>query len=264
MADNSNRKKPGTGRPEIWASGGQRPPFDIRALGRACLHLSREGIAPLHAWAARGLRRAAINVRNGAGRIPAEKLGRAERFVPSHLRVSGWIKNSAAVLSHASATADPDVARGNALVAEIAPHLWGAATASPDPALSTGPDLPPDTILQSDTLVPPGPPDSPATVAPVVLTEPQAADDDPLRSIRGDLSDPQSKGVAPGASRKTAAAPQIATPPAPPGPVAEGAIQVSGYLVGWATVVAALPYGLLRALWLWVNGRDLKTISTRE
>ena len=44
MARDPMRKKPGTDRPEIWVSGGQRPPFDIRALGRASLHLSREGL----------------------------------------------------------------------------------------------------------------------------------------------------------------------------------------------------------------------------
>ena len=81
-------------------------------------------MAPLHAWAARTTRRVAVNVQNGAGRIPEGKLGRAARFVPSHLRVAGWIKNRAAVLAHASAAADPDVKRGNALVAEIEPHLW--------------------------------------------------------------------------------------------------------------------------------------------
>ena len=138
MVDDPLRKKSGKSRPDIWVSGGQRPPFDIRALGRASLHLSREGVAPIHAWAARTARRAAVNVKNGAGRIPAEKLGRAERFVPSHLRVAAWIKNLAATFSHASATADPDSKRGNALVAEIGPHLWDEAArlpaAPPEPA----------------------------------------------------------------------------------------------------------------------------------
>ena len=243
MADDPMRRRPAKPRPdtrpEIWASGGQRPPFGLRALGQASLYLSREGIAPLHAWAARGLRRAAVNVRDGKGRIPAEKLGRAERFVPSHLRVAGWIKALAATLSHASANADPDVARGNALVAEIAPHLWGVA---PDP-------------------VPPPPPEPmPAdAVAPVVLAEPQGMQpgDDPLASIRDEI------GSAP-ARTGTQRSPLADAPPAPPGPVAEGAIQVAGYLVGWGTVILALPYGLARALWLWVGGRDLKGIGRED
>lgn len=238
MADDPLRKKPGKGRPDIWASGGQRPPFDIRALGRASLHLSREGVAPLQAWAARTARRAAVNIRNGAGRIPAGKLGRFERFVPSHLRVAAWIKNLAATFSHASATADPDVKRGNALVAEIAPHLWEAAS---HPAESA----------------PPAPAPEPGETPPTTLPEPPPEPHDPLSAIRDDLA-----GKAPAARHPMQAPRGPQAPPAPPGPVAEGAIQVSGYLIGWASILVALPYGLARALWLWASGRDLRGIGT--
>lgn len=235
MAKDPSRKKPGSGRPEIWASGGQRPPFDIRALGRASLHLSREGMAPIHAWAARGLRRAAVNVRDGKGRIPPEKLGRAARFVPSHLRVAGWVKTLADAVSHASASADPDVLRGNALVAEVRPHLWGEPPVDPPAASAT---------VAADG------------VAPVVLPEPKVLQpgDDPLASIRDE--------IAAGPERLAPVAADL--PPAPPGPVAEAAIQVSGYLIGWGTVILALPYGLVRALWLWAAGRDLRQIGGKD
>lgn len=237
MSRDPHARKPGKGRPEIWSSGGQRPPFHIGALGRASLHLSRETVAPLHAWAARGLRRAAVNVKNGAGRISTEKLGKAERFVPSHLRVAGWIKTLAATLSHASATADPDVGRGNALVAEIAPHLW----------LTDVAPLPP---------VAPDPAPPAGEVAPVVLPEPQVLQpgDDPLASIRDEITAGPSMPLT-----KDARPP--GAPPAPPGPVAESAIQVSGYVLGWASVLVGLPIGLGRALWLWAGGRDLRDIA---
>lgn len=250
MARDPLRKAPGKGRPEIWASGGQRPPFDIRALGRASLHLSREGVAKVHAWAARGLRRAAINVKNGAGRIPVEKLGRAERFVPSHLRVAAWIRHLAATLSHASATADQDVRRGNALVAEIEPHLWDAAeTAVPATDGTPAPAAP----------VTPDPGRAPE-VPPVVLAEPDLPDNDPLASIRDEIAGGGRSATA--AARSTTRVPAMpAHPPAPPGPGATSVIQVSGYLLGWASVGVALPYGLGRALWLWLNGRDLKAIG---
>lgn len=236
MARDPMRKKPGADRPEIWVSGGQRPPFDIRALGRASLHLSREGLAPIHAWAARQLRRQAEAVRDGHGRIPAEKLGRAERFVPSHLRVAGWVKNLAATLSHASATADPDVTRGNALVAEIATYLWGQPVIPP----ATAPIEP----------VPPA-----GDIAPVVLPEPKVLQpgDDPLASIRDEIA------AGPEPTRPT-----TAQPPAPPGPIAEGAIQVLGYLIGWASVILALPVTLIWALWLWISGRDLRQIGRAD
>jgi hypothetical protein len=241
MAENSNRKKTGKERPDIWSSGGQRPPFDIRALGRASLHLSREAVAPIHAWAARRARRTAINVKNGAGRIPAQKLGRAARFVPSHLRVAAWIKNLAATLSHASATADPDVTRGNALVTEIEPHLWDG--------------VPP--LAEPETPVPA--PVAPVDIPPVVLPEPVAEDADPLAPIRGDLA-----GKTPAAARRMQAPDGPAVPPAPPGPVAIGAIQVAGYLIGWASMILALPYGLARSLWLYAGGRDLRLIGRED
>lgn len=243
MAQDPLRKKPGRERPEIWASGGQRPPFDLRALARASLHLSREGVAPILAWAARGTRRGAEQIRDGKGRIPAGKLGRAERFVPSHRRVAGWVKTLAATLAHASATADPDIPRGNALVAAIEPHLWGETPRRPpEPAPPPAP--------------PPVPRATPGEVAPVVLPEPKILQpgEDPLASIRDEI------GTAPA----RAAAAEAETAPAPPGPVAEGTIQVSGYLIGWGVAILALPFGLGRALWLWAAGRDLRQIGPEE
>jgi hypothetical protein len=247
MASDPLRKRPGKERPEIWASGGQRPPFDIRALGRASLHLARDGVAPLHAWAARRMRQVAINVKNGAGRIPAEKLGKAARFVPSHLRVAGWIKNVAATLSHASATADHDVTRGNALVAEIEPHLWALPEArETDFAARPTPITPQET--------------APQETPPVVLAEPAPAEPDPLAAIRDEMS----ASPARTSKARPVTLDEPASPPAPPGPVATGAVQVTGYLLGWASILAALPYGLVRSLWLWASGRDLKGIGREE
>jgi hypothetical protein len=249
-----DRKAAEDAKPKIWSTGGQRPPFNLRALGRATLFLSREGIAPLHAWAARRVRRLAVNVANGVGRIPADKLGRAARFVPSHLRVAAWIKNGGAALAHASANADPDVARGNALVAEIEPHLWGEAAAAPTPALAPTPAPAP---APTD----PEAAGTEAAVGPVVLPEPDPPEADPLASIRDDLGRTGPQGTA---RPVPSPPPGPATPPAPPGAVATAAIQVTGYLIGWASILLALPYGLIRALWLWLHGRDLKTIGRAD
>lgn len=230
-------------RPKIWAEGSQRPPFDWRAFGRASLHLTRDSVASLHAWAARRTRRAAVSVKNGVGRIPADRLGRMARFVPSHLRVAGWTKTCAAVLAHASATADPDVARGNALVAEIEPHLWDAPAtpAAPGPSVPAGAEPPP------------GAPE------PVVLAEPAAPGDDPLAAIRDELAEQPAQGLR---RRRVQTRPEGPTqPPPPPGPVATTAIQVSGFLLGWASGAAALPVGLGRALWLYAKGVDLRGIG---
>jgi hypothetical protein len=214
----------------------------LRAFGRASLFLTREALAPLLARAARTGRRVAANVRDGAGRIPEQKLGRVARFVPSHLRVAAWIKNLAVTLAHASANADPDVARGNALVTEIEPHLWpvpGGPVAAPAPQLE-------------DT----GPPETAADDArPLVLPEPEPVEPDPLASIRGDLQTD---------TGTTASRTEPAGPPPPPGPVAEGAIQVLGYVLGWGSTIIALPYGAARALWLYAGGRDLRLIGQED
>jgi hypothetical protein len=232
------RAAPPSDRPKIWVEGEQRPPLSMRGLRRATLRLSREAVAPLNAWAARSLRRGAVSVAEGTGRIPEGKLGRMERFVPSHLRVAAWIKNAGAVFAHASAVADLDVTRGNALVGEIEAHLW------PDEAVAPPYEPAPEE---------PAPSAFGADAPPVVLAEPKA-EPDPLAAIRDDL-----EGVPAGESRR---APGPALPPAPPGSVATTAIQVSGYLLGWGTVILALPYGVLRSLWLWrTRNVDLRRVG---
>lgn len=242
-------RKPEKPKPKIWSEGGQRPPFDLRALGRASLRLSREAVAPILGWSARTTRRVAVNVKTGVGRIPSDKLAGAARFLPSHLRVAGWIKNVAATLSHASASADPDIKRGNALVAEIAPHLWTAEDLSPAPAPPPPPPAP---------LTPPTPPAAAADVAPVVLPEPQR-DYDPLASIREKLANQPPPEV----EMERPDTPDL--PPAPPGPLASNVIQVLGYLIGWGTAIIALPFGLGQALWLYfAKSVDLRGIGAED
>jgi hypothetical protein len=171
--------------------------------------------------------------------------------------VAGWIKNTAAVLAHASAAADPDVRRGNALVGEIEPHLWpDSRVAQAEAPPPDRPPLPPE----------PGAPAVGAGAPPVVLAEPKPAEPapDPLAAIRGDLdgaAGPARSAVDAPAS--PAAGPDL--PPGPPGPVATTAIQMTGYLVGWATVILALPLGLVRALWLWrAHKADLRRIGSED
>ena len=183
MASDPRRNQNSDDRPKIWATGSQRPPFDLRAFGRASLFFARSGAAVVYAVLARWVRRMALKVRDGAGRIPEAKLGRVAPYVPSHLRVAMWIKNCAAVQAHASATADPDAKRGNALVAEVETHLWAEGA--------------------------------------------------------------------------------VGMPP-PPGQAAGTAIQVIGYVLGWAGSISLLPYGLARALWVFAKGQDLRKIGVED
>lgn len=246
MANNPFNRKPEESRPKIWATGGQRPPFVLRAFGRASLHFARAGVAPLLAWLATTGRRVARNVRDGAGRIPETNLGRFAPYVPSHLRVAAWIKNLAAMLAHASASADPDVRRGNALVAAIEPHLWEVGAESVVAA-------PPEPVLLEI------PPES----APVALPEPEPRPYDPLASIRAEIERKQAMAPAAKPARgRPPAGPQV--PPLPPGPVAGMAIQIIGYGVGWASTFVALPYGVIRSLWAFAKGQDLRKIGTGD
>jgi hypothetical protein len=263
---------PPSDRPKIWAEGQQRPSLSWRGLRQASVCLARDAVAPLNAWAARTMRRVAVNVSNGAGRIPEGKLGRAERFVPSHLRVAGWIKNTAAVLAHASAVADTDAKRGNALVAEIEPHLWPAGpadTPAPSPPKAAEPEASP---FGADALAPVilAEPLATAGVAPdpkmpdPEIPEPVQPEVDLLAAIRDDLggtAQPARKAKA----ARTRPVSQPALPPDPPGPFANTVIQVTGYLIGWGTVIIALPYGLIRSLWLWQAGNvDLRRVGKED
>ena len=244
MATDPFNRKPEANRPKIWATGGQRPPFDIRAFGRASLFFARDGVAPLHRWLATTGRRVALNVRDGAGRIPEAKLGRAAPFVPSHLRVAMWIKNLSAVLAHASASADPDVKRGNALVAAIEPHLWSAEQME-----ATAPEQAPP-ITEPE---------------PVVLPEPEAKPYDPLASIRAEIDRKSQPETARKPAMKLRPTPEVPKgPPPPPGQVAATAIQVIGWLIGWGTAIIALPYGLIRSLWAFARGQDLRKIGIED
>jgi hypothetical protein len=253
--------RPDPARPKIWAEGDQRPRFDAHATARALWHLARVGAGQALAWTAVMGRRVAVNVRDGVGRIPEDRLGRFARFVPSHLRVAAWLKNVAAVIAHGSATADPDIRRGNALVARVEPHLWALDPVPSDPV----PEAEPASVALDGPV--------PAEPAPVVLPEPMpdpvpdpvsesVVADDPLASIRGELSDqpPAPRGKAKYRPR-VAENRGPAVPPGPPGPVATAAIQVTGYLLGWAVVGLALPYGLGHALWLHLKGVDLRQIG---
>jgi hypothetical protein len=211
-------------------------------------------MAPIHGWAARTTRRVAVNVKNGAGRIPEEKLGRAAPYFPSHLRVAAWIKNIGVTFAHASASIDSDVKRGNALVAEIEPHLWQIsappiADASPEPERDPEPD-----------------PERDPEPEPVVLSEPMQPDDDPLASIRDDLEEKASSGRRIFARDRSPPPPaRPSGPPAPPGQIAIIAMQMIGYGIGWGSSFVALPYGLIRALWLYIaKSQDLRKIGVED
>jgi hypothetical protein len=97
----------------------------------------------------------------------------------------------------------------------------------------------------------------------VVLAEPAPPEPeaDPLAAIRDDL-DGTAKPAGKTPRGRPAAPTGPAMPPAPPGPVTTTAIQMAGYVLGWASVIIALPYGLVRSLWLWLTRNvDLRRVG---
>lgn len=230
-------RRPAPPKPKIWHDGDKRPPFDLRAFGRATLHFARDGVTPLIVRTAEGLLNAARNIAAGVGRIPEEKLGRAARLVPSHLRVAAWSKNLATTFAYAAAAADTNARRGVDLVRRIEPPLW------PDPTTAAARQA--------------ARPEAPPEPEPVILTEPPAMEGDPLSSIRGEM------GNQPAQPRRFQPSGPV-TPPAPPGPLATGVIQITGFLLGWILSIIALPYGLARSIWLYVRGQDLRKIGAED
>ncbi|MDP3264985.1 MAG: hypothetical protein U1E06_07120 [Tabrizicola sp.] len=207
-------------RPEIWAEGSQKPKFEVRAFATASLHLTREGIAPLIARTASGTAGLSSRVAAGTWRIPAARLGRAERLVPSHQTVAAWIAATARLIDVAGRTAAPESQRRRDRFARTAP------------------------VRPSE----PAPPDTDLPTAPVSLPEPPQEDAATLAAIRSALDE------AP------AAAPPPPKPDAPPSALAETLTAAAGTALGWALTAVALPYGAVRATLAHLNGEDLRQI----
>lgn len=251
MDDNPLRRKASSpsNQPKIWAEGSQRPPFVPRAFAAACLHYAREGVGPLFGMMARATARFATTVAQGNYRIPTDRLGRAEPFVPAYTRVAGWIMGLADILTRGGFIAHSDPVHAATLRASVPPLDWSQIL----PGASPAPDPAPQPAAPLTT------PADPADIAPLILAEPTAVpEDDPLASIRADLAAP---GPVAKPARPSRLPPGPATPPAPRGPVADGLIDAAGFAIGWAASIAALPYGLLRATWAQIKGEDLRKLT---
>ena len=269
------RRKPpvpsgSSNQPKIWAEGRQKPPFVPRAFAAASLHYARQGAGTLFGATARGTARLAAKVARGDIRLPADRLGRAGRFVPAHTRVAAWIMGAADILTRSGFIAHSDPTRAATLRASILPLDWAQILPGGGPAAPPETDAAGDPaqiapaqaerILTAPEQIAPAA-TGPDQTAPVTLREPaQSVQDDPLAAIRADLS-----AATPDAAARPAARPRAAPlpvrPPAPRGPLAEGLIDVAGFALGWAASLIALPYGLLRATWAHLKGEDLRKLT---
>lgn len=94
-------------RPAIWAEGRQHPPFEMRAFARASLILAREGMAGVLQRCALSAQALGAGVQAGRWTIPAHRLGRSGRLLPSHRAVGRGMRAGAELLQAASETVLP-------------------------------------------------------------------------------------------------------------------------------------------------------------
>ena len=225
-------------RPSLWADGGQKPKFDLRAFARASLHLTREGVAPVLAKTATVTAELGDTVASGKYRVPQDRWGRSGRFLPSYGRVAGWIGGVAGVLAQAGTTAMPDLQ-------------------PPTAPAPTGP-------APSAELVMPRRPQTRRTASepapPTALPEPAVAPlpaDDPLLAIRAVLA----AETAPPPTPHVTATPQLTVARQGPHPVTLALIRATGTVLGWGVTGLALPYGAVRATLAHLGGEDLRQIG---
>ena len=240
----SPRKTGGFGlRPTIWADGGQKPRFDIRAFGRASLHLGREGLAPILTGAASGTAAFGSTVASGKYRVPEDRWGRTGRFLPTYMTVAGWIGGAAAILAKAGQTASVPT-----------------TATTPQPAAPFIRPVRPRTKPADGAAQPPLPtPQAPLTDTPASeLSGPKPSPDhDPLKAIRADL--------LPGGDAASPVPPQPGPEALPrPGPVTQALLVGSGRALGWGLIALALPYGAVRATLAHLNGQDLREIGKKS
>lgn len=262
MDDNPLRRKAAASKPKIWAEGSQKPPFVFRAFAAAALHYARDGVGALFGILARGTAGFAAKVAGGACRLPADRLGRAEAIVPSHVRVAGWIMATADILTRAGFIAHSDPVKAARLRASVPPLDWSLHL--PEAKAGPSPETPPDAAADAASETPPQPA-QPDAMALVALQEPiPPAEDDPLAAIRSELAGAPPALPTPPATPRASRPRPAQQPPKAPGPrsaLADGLIDAAGFALGWAAAIVALPYGLIRAGYAHIKGDDLRKLS---
>lgn len=273
--ETSFRKRSAVTRPEIWADGGQRPKFDVRAFAEVGLALTRKGLAPLLKRSSEATARFGARVADGFLCIPEERLGRTGQYLPSHRRVARWISGSADILRQAARTAQPPVTDDGAAISsydDVLAVQRAATDVMPRRPDGTAPDggasqasVTADTAPQADQLPMEGPLFAADSVGPA---EEPVEDGDALRAIRSVLAEEEAMGPVPDSTAKSAvkksAKPKKSAPrPERTGPTWFGTLftALTGRVLGWALTGLALPYGLTKAGLAHLNGADLREMA---
>jgi hypothetical protein len=218
-------KAPNPNRPQIWAEGRQTPRFDVRAFAKASLQFGRSDMAGLLQRCAASADGASAQVATGRWRVPEARLGRAGRYLPSHLSVAGAVSGASGLLKRASRTLEKRV----------------ADTA---PATSLFTTLPK--------------PDAPLAPRPYPAQAQPQSDDPDLAAIRALMSAP-----VPGAAAfpPQPAVPLGASAPAPRGWLREPLAGMAGTALAYGLLAMSLPYGAVKAGLAHLNGEDLRKLD---
>lgn len=225
------RRQPLSSRPAIWAEGSQSPRFNHRSFLQASVIFARDGLFGLLQRAASAVRGFGLQVASGRWRIPAHRLGRSGRFLPSVAQMAGAMAFFAAVLQQAALR----VMRPEVVAAEAGTDARLAEVLSPRPARLG--------------LVGAQPADA-AAVASVT-------DDDDLRRIRALMQPPDD---CPEALIDERAAAETLPVPAKGRGRQLATVALALPLAG-VLFLLSLPYGLCRATIAHLAGTDLREIE---
>lgn len=245
------------GKPRLWAEGRQRPGFNLRAFLRVSTSNSRSVAAPVLVAMAGRLDRFGTRVEDGTLRIPAARLGRSGKWLPSHVTTGRRLRDSAAMTRAAA-----EAARGEGPPQTMPFRGWTDAPAAAAPVADR----------QSDAMPPAGrgPVLRPKRPAPLPTAPVNAAGDrDTLDAIRNlmhtatvepvhPLRGPRAAPALPSMPTGAGALPELA--PAEPAP-RSALFRLTGQVFGALSVGLAFPVGMAQAGLAIARGEDLRLVS---
>ena len=95
-------------RPQIWAEGSQKPPFQPRAFALASVIFARESLSGLLDRCATSANDLGQTVATGRWQVPAHRLGRTGRYLPSVATTAATITGTAGILRRSAQVITPD------------------------------------------------------------------------------------------------------------------------------------------------------------
>lgn len=249
----SSGKKSGGDKPKLWTQGRQRPSFDMAAFLSASRANSCALAAPALSSIAGHLNGFGARVETGVVRIPADRLGRTGKWLPSHVTTGRRLRDTAALMGVAAETV-----RGSVPVAAVPAKV----DTLPAPVMQTAPVLVPDLAVAAREDRPPMA--RPRRPAPLPAAPVDAAGErDTLEAIRSLMLTPIVEPVHPKRAPKAAPPPPGGIEALPELAPAErrpdhSLFTLAGRGLGLLSVGLAFPLGLVQTGYACARGDDLR------